>query len=184
MKMEARQRLPGEPTQGADDAQLARLHAIEAGGQREQHSSAEHRWQGAPQSLRHTVDETRCRAFECPGSPAAAERILHPASNTNGKRRQRGRPGPGGGRVTAARASCREGPADFVAGRIRHDELGPCVLTVDDGVLAERCGRSDGLVAIDAVHEPGGLAPHAFGLLVVADAVLDAVAAEDRAGRA
>src|SRR5262249_34243212 len=34
------------------------------------------------------------------------------------------------------------------------------------------------LVSLDAVHQPRGLAPHAFGLLFVADALLDAEAAE------
>ena len=38
--------------------------------------------------------------------------------------------------------------------------------------------NAERLVAVHPVHEPGRLAPRALGLLLVADALLDAVAAE------
>lgn len=37
----------------------------------------------------------------------------------------------------------------------------------------------DGLLAVHAVDDPAGFTPHAVGLLLVADALIDAVTAED-----
>src|SRR5690606_35328274 len=83
------------------------------------------------------------------------------------------------GRLLSDAPVALEGPADVVTRRVGHDELGARSRAVDDRVLTKGAPDVDRFVPVDAVDEPGRLAPHAVWVFVVADAVLHAISAED-----
>src|SRR5690606_14081359 len=65
-------------------------------------------------------------------------------------------------------------------GGVGDDELGARTRAVHDRVLTKGAPDVNRLFAADAVDEPGRLAPDAIRVLVVADAVLHAVPAENQ----
>lgn len=74
----------------------------------------------------------------------------------------------------------RVGLTQGVASRVRDDELRALTIAVDDCVLAEGPTKIHCFFAIDVVHQPSGFAPSDFGLVLVADALFDAVAPQDQ----
>src|ERR1700690_4430606 len=69
--------------------------------------------------------------------------------------------------------------AEVLARRVGHDELGARACADDDRVLAEDAPEADCFVAVHAVNDPRRLAPGSFRVILVADAGLDAVHAEN-----
>lgn len=71
------------------------------------------------------------------------------------------------------------GSAHVVARRIGYDDLGSRAPAQDDGVLSEHPPERDGLVAIHPMNEPCRLAPSPLRILLVSNACLYPVHAQD-----